>query len=468
MSQADSAVACGQGSVRALWLVLGVRRVCWGAVLGRAYGARWECWGTVDIPEAGSGNRSALMRALSNLPEMPFSLAPAGARLHVWMDDFWVPMDMLPWGDALKDEGTALSSAREVLREHGHDVRHADRIRLDDMPWGQPRLAVAYPDEVIGWIEDQARRWSTALASVRVASIACRAAQERRTRKSALAVLLDDRLVLTGPTELRTIPLASDSPSRESGVELIRQIENGWARLVLRYPSWVTVTQVPLVNCQSSGDQLDEVPVPFALIHPMGSPTDSAQEPLGHVLVEQSLKARPHPLDAVADRRSTRVTLVSLAMVFCLGLMLLGLVAKRQFQVKELLAAAVSKHSATVSATNTATPLSKLELARVPAVNQAVRQLNLPVQALLHALEPPKDLMVAVLSVDSVGQGAPSGQASSIRIVAQTPNSADMTRYVAFVGDRRPFTGAYLRKHEWVDGASQKQVRFTVEATWND
>ncbi|MDR7152741.1 hypothetical protein J2W49_004719 [Hydrogenophaga palleronii] len=181
-------------------------------------------------------------------------------------------------------------------------------------------------------------------------------------------------------------------------------------------------------------------------------------------------RSQHHALDAVCDHKARKRVLVPMALIGILALTLVTWQVGKNIRAERALSSAIAQYRSPPPQHTDAPPLTKQELQRVPAINHAIRQLNLPVHALLRSLEPPRDLMVAVLSVDSVGQSSSSasGGASSVRIVAQAPHSADMTRYVAFVADRKPFTGAYLRRHEWVDGPQQKLLRFTVEATWND
>jgi hypothetical protein len=110
--------------------------------------------------------------------------------------------------------------------------------------------------------------------------------------------------------------------------------------------------------------------------------------------------------------------------------------------------------------------LSRDEQARVPAVNAAIREMNLPVSALLQALQPPRDIRVAVLGVDVLG--ASPGATTGIKITGEARTGAEMARYVAFVSSRKPFTGAYLTRHEIDDTTPERPYRFTVEAAWND
>ena len=483
MSQAEAPKNGAAIMARAVWLVLGARQVLWGAVLGSGKAARWESWGRVDVLGDPQVTRQSLMSALATLPNAPFANAAPNTPLHVWLADPWVSMDVVPWSDGFLRKASAISLAKSHLMEQGHEVHGADRLCLDDAPMGQPRLAAAYPGEVLAWVEERALAWSLRLRSVRVASLACWSAWGRSASVPMLAVLHDEAFVIMGApgsrvrgahlAELHAVPLDGDACIDTTGAPSLdseggHELAHGWRRLVLRFPQWASATDLPLLDCRQGDSGHTEWPAPFVRMKAGMAPAGEVDLSLGHVLVALVDSAQPQALDAVSDRRPRKAVLVPLAMALCLGVLLLGSMAWSRTHLTASMEAAVAQHNQPAAPSVPANPLTKHEVARIPAVNQAIRQLNLPVHALLHSLEPPKDLMVAVLGVDSVGRDGPSRQSSSVRIVAQAPSSADMMRYVAFVSGRRPFTGAHLRKHEWVDGATEKQVRFTLEATWSN
>ena len=107
-------------------------------------------------------------------------------------------------------------------------------------------------------------------------------------------------------------------------------------------------------------------------------------------------------------------------------------------------------------------------MARVQAVNQAVRELNMPIAAVLTALRPPRDLHAAVLSVEVGAAATETTGRSTLRIVAEAQAAVDMTRYVAFLTHRKHLNGAYLTRHEIAEDAPGRPYRFTVEAVWKD
>jgi hypothetical protein len=111
------------------------------------------------------------------------------------------------------------------------------------------------------------------------------------------------------------------------------------------------------------------------------------------------------------------------------------------------------------------------ELARIAAINSAVISLNLPFAELLAALQPPRDIRVGLLGIDLLAQGSTAASVNTgtaLKLNAEAASGAEMTRYVAFIADRRPFVAAYLVNHEVVAADPARPYRFTVEATWRE
>lgn len=98
---------------------------------------------------------------------------------------------------------------------------------------------------------------------------------------------------------------------------------------------------------------------------------------------------------------------------------------------------------------------------RVRALNGHIRALNFPWGSVLHAVQPPGALGVSVLRLE-----LDAGQSSVVRLAAQAAEPAAMAEYVAFLGDRRGFSGAFLRRHERVKDEASQPLRFEIEASW--
>ena len=103
-------------------------------------------------------------------------------------------------------------------------------------------------------------------------------------------------------------------------------------------------------------------------------------------------------------------------------------------------------------------------------------QLNLPTEGMLKVAAPPRDLRVALLSIDMDGTtvAAPPSdrvtRAASLpfRVTAESPSAAEMAGYVAYLGDRPHVVTAYLLRHEVAENEPAKPYRFTVELAWRE
>lgn len=103
-------------------------------------------------------------------------------------------------------------------------------------------------------------------------------------------------------------------------------------------------------------------------------------------------------------------------------------------------------------------PQQEREVAeRVKAVNPHVRALNMSWDAILRAIEPPKAMDIALLSLDT------AGRAGALRLSGRASTAEEMTDYVSFLAERKNLKSAYLVKHELL---REGGYRFDVEAEW--
>ena len=112
-------------------------------------------------------------------------------------------------------------------------------------------------------------------------------------------------------------------------------------------------------------------------------------------------------------------------------------------------------------------PLTREQERRTAAINAAVAELNVPLPQLMRALQAPKDIRVALLGLE-LGTAAEGGR-HVLKVGAEAPTSTDMTQYVAYLDERKPFSRAYLTRHEVPDAASgPASFRFVVEVEWKE
>lgn len=471
MSPVDTRQPCAGSPVRALWLVLGERELSWGAVSGSHGQACWQEWGRMALPRP-SPVAGGWAQVLEQLPGDAFARAGGIQDLRVWAADQWVGMDVLPWSEELAERDAASAQVCSHLHSAGHPVSSGDWVRTDDRPWGEPRLAVVYPQDLMEGLRRAATRWRVSLRSVLAASVGCWQAWGSQGKAGALAVLHESSLVLLSAShsrwggasinELRVTPLEGAAPDA---------LRHAWQRHALRASGRMDAGPVPLVDARhASAGALDELPQP--LTPASGFEKDLGRfdgQALGQTLVALSVRGSgPSALDAVAQSARSRWVMPLVAMALCAVWWMLAVSVFRNQQALEQAQLSLRQSELSVGAGRRTDTLSREDAARVASVNQAIRQLNLPVHALLHAMQPPRDVMVAVLSVDGVGQSGSASHTSSMRILAEARGSEDMTRYVAYVSGRRPFTGASLSKHEWLQEGGRRSLRFSVEATWSD
>ena len=106
-------------------------------------------------------------------------------------------------------------------------------------------------------------------------------------------------------------------------------------------------------------------------------------------------------------------------------------------------------------------------------VNGAIAQLNTPVLRVLTQLLPPQDIRAGLLAVELqvAKDDATFGLAGvTLKLTAESPSDIDMTRYVAFLADRRTFVTAYLVNHELTQDAvaGPGHYRYVVEVLWRE
>lgn len=447
-------------------LVVAPGALLYGAVRGRGAGARWVAGGVRVLPIGPGDTPAVALQALAS--DLAGGTAPSA--LRVLVADSVLAIGAIASVGQVRQGPAAEAQAREQLRAAGFDVDAAAPVRLDDVAPGQPRLAVAYPPDLMRALAEFAERAGCALVSVLPLSVAAWTAARAGadTRPKALAVAAPGlALVLHNGGGARAacadVVVRTEDPSGALGA---RRVADLWRRLGLRNPALGNVERIALLHL------LDGTPDPawhgagFAVLDPLAG--DAAVPPLLRLAAGQP--PRRHPLDACAAAPSwTAARVAVLAGAAALAVALAWQAGQQTLAATHLRAQlALLRAPAPVAAS--APAWTREEIARIKVVNGAVRQLNLPIAAILRALKPPPDLRVTVLGVDasSAAASAAPGAASSVKIVAQAASGADMARYAAYVGSRAPFVSAYLLGHD-IDGTGAGQTyRFTLEAQWTD
>jgi hypothetical protein len=432
-----------------LVVAIGALRVEWG-VMARG---QW-------VPDSASALSIAPVGADATLAGVCAALErvqveTGAARLRAVVADKWLAVASVPWSAALQEAERADAFARGQLLQAGHELQAVDTLRLDDAAFAQPRLAVAYPALLLDALRALAARSRARLASVLPTSVAGWALAARG--RAALAVLDQGQVVLAqGAWRLADVTL------REGGVA---ELQGLWQRTRLRDPRLAAVTELAVLDLAPTPESPAQAVAGLTPIElPLQARAMSRALQLAGLAAAQRLAIDAVPPEAPVTWLRRAVAAAVLLVAGGLSLQAWQAVQRVNGLQQQLDAAQVRSAPAAPAA------LSRDEQARVPAVNAAIREMNLPVSALLQALQPPRDIRVAVLGVDVLGAtpGGNAGAGAGIKITGEARTGAEMARYVAFVSSRKPFTGAYLTHHEIDETTPERPYRFTLEAAWND
>lgn len=453
-----------------LYLWLGEHHVQLGR-LQRSRKPNWEVLAQVDVawPVAGNESHSALHDALRMLETEAQKHVLLGHELRVVVADIWVAIATIPWSSALKHRVTGQAFAVECFKAVGVDVDVMDDIRIDDVPYGSARLSVAYPAALLILLTQFAGRLALRCVAVRPVSVLVWDVLSRQGVLEAAAIVSDERVTLAvGARKQRWLrPRLLDvrvdphnghkQLSRDRSVEL-RSLELIWQRWSLRHPMAQNIQAVQVLDATSAQEATA----------PSVSPFIQAGEPW------YRLHDNPHWLNRFSstlalDAMTTSTSRcwwhwVLLGVAASAAAALVIQAANLAFKAQDIRSQLVAQN--TLGAPSQVPLWTQDELKKVVSVNAAIRQLNIPFEAVLQALRPPRDIRVAVVAVETASESV--GRINNtIKITAEAPSSADMTRYVAFVAERKPFVRAYLIRHE-VPDAERVRYRFMVEAQWAD
>lgn len=443
-----------------LYLWLGERHVQLGK-LQRGPKPRWEVLAAADVtwPLEGHASPSALHDALRVLETKAQENTLPGQELRVVVADMWVGMATIPWSPVMAHRTSAQAFALDGFKAVGIDVDARDDIRIDDAPYGLARLAVAYPAVLLTRIAQLADQLQLRCVAVRPVSVLVWDVLSDNGSLEATAIVSDERVTLAlGARKQRWLRPRLLDVRVEPHTGLDQSVELIWQRWKLRHPLAQNIQAVQVLDARSGQEAFLPNALPFV----------QAGEPW------YRLNNNPHwlnrfsntlALDAMAAPTSRRwwhwaLWGVAASVAAALVIQAANLALKAQ-AIRSQLAA-----QNTLRAPSQAPLWTQDELKKIASVNTAVRQLNIPFEAVLQALRPPRDIHVAVIAVETTSESV-ARMNNTIKITAEAPSSADMTRYVAFVAERKPFVRAYLMRHEIPDG-ERERYRFMVEAQWMD
>lgn len=486
-----------------LHLWLGPEGLQGGAWRDGAWLAAWTGSAPLAPAEAGTdaavtspdARHAPLVQAVQALATRWASLAadPAAGRLRLWVTvaDVHLHTATLAWTPLSMRDALLPSLAQAQLLQAGHEVSARDVLRVGEGGAGQPRWLVAYPEALMAACEALAQSVGAALVSVLPLSVqAWEAVQPWRqaggeaavlgVAVDGMAVLLDGaRQPMHGHALRHSQPLAAlrgqwrrrqlrrwAVPASGASLGAVAQADEVLASGLPGTPAQGDAARLPVLDLRSEAGVPPAQDASFTWVTlPERAPEPPRQPSRLLGWLQARTMASAHALDAVqrppAPARGWWLACAALWVVA----VLLCLDNWSVWQDRRVAQAAAPRSTASDTVRVAAAPaFTREELGQVQQVNEAVRRLNLPIDALLEGLRPPQDIRVAVLSVD-VRAGGTGGRGLGL-VRAQAEEGVDMARYVAFVAGRTPFSDALLKQHERREDEPGRPYLFTMEATW--
>lgn len=401
---------------------------------------------------------------LSGTPAQP-PVSLTGLRVVVVVAEHWLLYDTLAWQGALAS-GDLPSAVASQLQTIGADLSLPAVVRYEEAGWGRARWAVAYPAELMLALEQFAQRLGARLASVMPMVCLVVRHMQQHTPTSRLYAYSEAQTFTVVEVErgrvLSVLQRPLPASTHANGFVEVNTVARLWRSLQMRSPHWASVGELPFL-------------APAEMVTEKNGPADTGLKRLTWPACEtgvtspmlpalRNFQATSDPLNAVASwpRAPGLQMLVFTLVVAALGLLAWKLTVNAR-ALKHIPSAERSVETNRLS--GTPKPLTKMQQEQVVATNAAVRQLNLPAAQILRALKPPPDLRVALLGVD-MSDSSGGLSTAKVKIDAETRTGEEMTQYVAFLTQRKPFTQVYLVRHEVMQKMPDSPWRFTLEVLW--
>lgn len=385
--------------------------------------------------------------------------------IRVVVADSWLNQVCIPWSSALQEPLAAHAYMRSQLMLAACEWHDGDTIRSDDAAFGMPRLIVSYPAGLLAALTLLATNLKSSLGSVLPLSTAAWR-QKKKTGGSRVLALLDDdwMLIAQGARRVTDVQVRTGFGEEDTSSSLIPALVSQWKRMRLRDSRLQDVERLQVLalrpNLRRAGEAVSEIEWMILPAQQTGSIV-SVPVQLAQLASQSCLALDAIPIVQARGRRYRLLAAVTLIFAAAMG----ALAWQSSTRLRAVEARLIAQRKVP-SAVMKAPRWSKEEAARIQAVNSAIREMNLPIGALMAALQAPREIQVALLSVDFSRPGA--SEQSVARIQAEARTGADMARYVSFLSDRAPFSGAYLTRHEIAVTEPEQPYRFTVEVSWRD
>lgn len=453
-----------------LLVVIGSNRIDAGIWQRQAWQAGSQCH--VEIGQAGglTGLGPALAQLAAQIKAQRVEVTPvpkrrgAAARcpLRILLADGWYASAIVPWNPNDASGKALIAHARASLLGSGFDLRAEDTVRVADAAYCQARWTVAYQADMLHILDEFAVAAAVNLESVAPLSVAALHALRETLPEQALVALMEGREIalwyVRNSYPKRLLRLETPSQTPQDAVDLL------WRRARLRDLRLASLDKVFVLDLsgQATTSQFSAERHVIAEL-----PALAANENVAAPLRVASL-VRDGVFDLDARQRFPRLSFrrlaaaslaLSVAVALCYQAVHLARVEAEEQQQLASRKAAFSPRPGPV--------WSKNEQQRIVAVNTAIRQLNLPVAPLLQAIQPPKDIRVAVLGV-KFEPGRGGDEMPLLQLTAESRSGEEMARYAGFLASRPPLVDAYVTRHEVVDNDMLKPYRFVVTARWRE
>ncbi len=423
---------------------------------------------SVVIQEFVGDRDVALTQALAQLQELMSQQltevqAGRGGRVWVALSDAWVSALTLPWRGARQ-----LHAPHERWSAEGHALESDAVVVTADGAYRQPTVSISYPATLLNALKRFSEHCQGDLASVRVLSdLVWVKARKVGFKPQAVAIL--ERGVTTlamGARSIQDIIVRVSGAGGSDSLDRAELVSRLWGREVLREPTrgeldrlyLFTVDEVRLTDWVPADEQAAWADRSNALM--VGAQSCSMVLPALHLLIEGTRWARTE-LDAVQQSRAASIGTWAVAAVLVVSSLLvtyLGYQARHAAEVSEQISSEVLNQPAPAPR-----ELSEGERKRLGVVNDVIQALNLPVDTILDALEPPKDIQVGIVNLELKVTDGPSGL---VLVTAETDTPADMVRYVEFLASRSIYESVQLKTHERLPELSRIRYRFALEIKW--
>jgi hypothetical protein len=379
-------------------------------------------------------------------------------RTVVLISELWLGAAIVPWRGGHRTELPSDTTVRQYLVNQGFELGTEDIVRWESTPYGQPRMVVAYPGQVLESLHRIATDIGGVLASVLPTGIAAWFGLKRKSPSQILSVVDEGWLQLMQSIDGKYLSGVSTRRVEGHGINLLSA---QWQRWRMQVPSLLSVEKLSVANLSICTIAAGSVPGNVELVEVTSSGSSNV-----HLNLQLCLESTriSKGLNALLRKKIPFISQLSICVLALLFVMIFAINALSVQSELRVLSSKWSEHEKLVIAKPLPKVFSNEDRIRILEVNQAIRELNLPIEKLLIGLQPPQDIHVEILNIDL--QAASAENSPVIKVLAKAKSNDDMMLYVGFLGSHKPFANSYLTRHEVLETEAGAPIQFRVEAPW--